>query len=524
MKKIYRDGFTIVELVIVIAIIGVLAGILIPTFTILLQNAENNELQLDLELAYTEYSTDAQDGYIGNISTGIPTVLIPKEDTVISRDSIYYMLGNDGITWVETERGALEEYYVYNGCLVGLLSTLEAATLNSILLETAYGCVRTDTLDDAKFGSWGYSTTALGIDEYYDHYAKYQMIFVYKGTEYASRFYNSVTVPRDILFYPESDSENEHPYHRGRYIGEYDNIYVYENANVQVEWSKYVFNADIGRQTEANLKSFYDEMDLIYDQYVIAYGDNAKDSQDVTINYPEGGGDYYIQSDLGDWYLFNVPNDGVSKGVFDNAAVYEIDRKETSTNEVINDFENVYNSFFEDTKDGYVGLPILDPSNFYNKIKTTYNKSDIIIKFNDAYNKSQTITYDYEKQKWQFMPISAIERIGQYQGFDVYYRLNSVYRDKLSTIADRVYEEYVLTTTNPLSRETTGITMNYSRSGGIIDWFVDQGDGYWNYCPSGLVRSRQKTIYLYVKNSHGSSIRVTTNVYTRYAYVELVDR
>lgn len=59
-----KKGFTIVELVIVIGVIGVLAGILIPTFVNVRQQAEAAALKSDLANAYSAYVADAADGKI----------------------------------------------------------------------------------------------------------------------------------------------------------------------------------------------------------------------------------------------------------------------------------------------------------------------------------------------------------------------------------------------------------------------------------------------------------------------------
>ena len=72
MKKFTkRKGFTIVELVIVIAVIGILAGILIPTFVSLTKKANKASDQslvtnLNKSLALAEQDTSSYDGYVPN--------------------------------------------------------------------------------------------------------------------------------------------------------------------------------------------------------------------------------------------------------------------------------------------------------------------------------------------------------------------------------------------------------------------------------------------------------------------------
>ena len=73
IKNLRKKGFTIVELVIVIAVIAILAAILIPTFTSVVQKANDSAVQSELKSAYTQYVTLAsddegyQDGYLNLI-------------------------------------------------------------------------------------------------------------------------------------------------------------------------------------------------------------------------------------------------------------------------------------------------------------------------------------------------------------------------------------------------------------------------------------------------------------------------
>ena len=53
MKKNNRKGFTIVELVIVIAVIAILAGVLIPTFSGVVKKAQESAELQEVKNAYT---------------------------------------------------------------------------------------------------------------------------------------------------------------------------------------------------------------------------------------------------------------------------------------------------------------------------------------------------------------------------------------------------------------------------------------------------------------------------------------
>ena len=58
MKKLNKKGFTIVELVIVIAVIAILAAVLIPTFSKVIQKANESAALQNARNIYTEYIAD----------------------------------------------------------------------------------------------------------------------------------------------------------------------------------------------------------------------------------------------------------------------------------------------------------------------------------------------------------------------------------------------------------------------------------------------------------------------------------
>ena len=63
MKKTNKKGFTIVELVIVIAVIAILAGVMIPTFSGIIKNANESKAKQEAKSAYTlTVSDDLKDG------------------------------------------------------------------------------------------------------------------------------------------------------------------------------------------------------------------------------------------------------------------------------------------------------------------------------------------------------------------------------------------------------------------------------------------------------------------------------
>lgn len=68
MFKKAKKGFTIVELVIVIAVIGILSAILIPTFANLTTQAQQTALKSNLNEAYAMYAAEAADREIKSVS------------------------------------------------------------------------------------------------------------------------------------------------------------------------------------------------------------------------------------------------------------------------------------------------------------------------------------------------------------------------------------------------------------------------------------------------------------------------
>ena len=61
MKKSNKKGFTIVELVIVIAVIAILAAVLIPTFASVTNRAKESKAMQQARIAYENYLADHAD-------------------------------------------------------------------------------------------------------------------------------------------------------------------------------------------------------------------------------------------------------------------------------------------------------------------------------------------------------------------------------------------------------------------------------------------------------------------------------
>ena len=106
MKKMNKKGFTIVELVIVIAVIGILAAVLIPTFSSVIDKANANSALQELKSAYTLALAEAiEDGTI-NVTTA--------EGANPAGEIIYIMANGDVETTLEAGETAVWTFVFTN--------------------------------------------------------------------------------------------------------------------------------------------------------------------------------------------------------------------------------------------------------------------------------------------------------------------------------------------------------------------------------------------------------------------------
>lgn len=94
MKKFDKKGFTIVELVIVIAVIAILAGVMIPTFSNLVEKANDSARQQTASAAYREAyaiaiaddgAVSADDGEIA-LDNGFTFKFTSEDDATVTVD------------------------------------------------------------------------------------------------------------------------------------------------------------------------------------------------------------------------------------------------------------------------------------------------------------------------------------------------------------------------------------------------------------------------------------------------------
>lgn len=114
-----KKGFTIIELVIVIAVIGILAGVLIPTFSNVIANANKTAAMEEAKNAYTAYLADNAANVTMNGST-----------FVIESKGFYFQVTNgqfaaealesapaEGTAVVKVVDGVLTNIYLDNGII-----------------------------------------------------------------------------------------------------------------------------------------------------------------------------------------------------------------------------------------------------------------------------------------------------------------------------------------------------------------------------------------------------------------------
>jgi prepilin-type N-terminal cleavage/methylation domain-containing protein len=106
MKRNNKKGFTIVELVIVIAVIAILAGVLIPTFSGIVKNAKKSAALQEARSIYTQYvaAVDAQveDVYI-KVTDGSDTYYFEVADGKMKEEPTTPEAGDKVITSVSED-------------------------------------------------------------------------------------------------------------------------------------------------------------------------------------------------------------------------------------------------------------------------------------------------------------------------------------------------------------------------------------------------------------------------------------
>lgn len=99
MKKLNKKGFTIVELVIVIAVIAILAGVMIPTFSGVIKKAKESNALQEVKNAYTATLADDL------ADTDTTNDIVYNKDIYVEKDGIYVLIDTNGSAKISDQTG-----------------------------------------------------------------------------------------------------------------------------------------------------------------------------------------------------------------------------------------------------------------------------------------------------------------------------------------------------------------------------------------------------------------------------------
>ena len=108
MNKRTKKGFTLVELVIVIAVIAILSAILIPTFGSIISDANETKAKADLKAAITSWLAAKANDETVDIDQ-VNTAVFAEKATITAGDEVYVYL-NGEVVKAKFKSGASDTY------------------------------------------------------------------------------------------------------------------------------------------------------------------------------------------------------------------------------------------------------------------------------------------------------------------------------------------------------------------------------------------------------------------------------
>ena len=126
MKNTKKRGFTIVELVIVIAVIAILASVLVPTFTNVVTKAKESAAMQNARSAWTDYLAD--EAFNGKDLPADDGCIEVKSDD--NKTTYHFEIKAGTFTGAKCTKGDSESHKIYtiaNGKIAGPTATKHTA-------------------------------------------------------------------------------------------------------------------------------------------------------------------------------------------------------------------------------------------------------------------------------------------------------------------------------------------------------------------------------------------------------------
>jgi type IV fimbrial biogenesis protein FimT len=140
-RRIHLSGFTLIELMVSLAVLGILASLAAPSFSAMIKKYRVNAIREELVASIQTARTEA-------VRRGRPVVLIQEVDTSVCTETI-----TPGEDWNCGWR------MVVDADSSGDISTAErGAPLKVALLPTGYDVQHTNKGNQIEFGPWGQAT------------------------------------------------------------------------------------------------------------------------------------------------------------------------------------------------------------------------------------------------------------------------------------------------------------------------------------------------------------------------------
>ena len=155
-RKFYSDGFTLVELLIVIVIIGVLAGISVAAYSGVQKSARDSTVQSDLSNAMKQLAMyEVENGKAPSTSAELSTVNIKPTKSAYnsSRQNFYYCANISDNKYSIGVATKDNNYFIANS--VDGIESVNSVTAN----ETCQAIGLTNTDDTNAYPRIGYNNT-----------------------------------------------------------------------------------------------------------------------------------------------------------------------------------------------------------------------------------------------------------------------------------------------------------------------------------------------------------------------------